>query len=92
MPRDLFDLSGRVAVVLGATSGIGRVLASGLASAGAAVVPTGRRSALVEEAAREIERLGRRTLAQACDARSRESIDRLRDAVLEEIRTRRYSA
>jgi len=80
-----FDLSGRVAVVLGATSGIGRVLAAGLASAGADVVPTGRRSALVDEAAREIERLGRRTLAQACDVRSRESIDRLRDAVLEKF-------
>lgn len=85
MPRQLFDLSGRVAVVLGATSGIGRVLAAGLASAGADVVPTGRRSALVEEAAREIEQLGRRTLAQACDARSRESIDHLRDAVLEKF-------
>jgi NAD(P)-dependent dehydrogenase (short-subunit alcohol dehydrogenase family) len=85
MPRDLFDLSGRVAVVLGATSGIGRVLAAGLASAGADVVPTGRRSALVDEAALEIERLGRRTLAQACDARSRASIDGLRDAVLEKF-------
>jgi NAD(P)-dependent dehydrogenase (short-subunit alcohol dehydrogenase family) len=81
----LFDLSGRVAVILGATSGIGRVLAGGLAEAGADVVPTGRRSALVDEAAREIEQLGRRTLAQACDASSRESIDRLRDAVLEKF-------
>jgi len=85
MPRDLFDLSGRVAVVLGATSGIGRVLAAGLASAGADVAPTGRRSALVEDAAREIEQLGRRTLALACDARSRESIDRLRDTVLDKF-------
>jgi NAD(P)-dependent dehydrogenase (short-subunit alcohol dehydrogenase family) len=85
MPQDLFDLSGRVAVVLGATSGIGRVLAAGLAGAGADVVPTGRRSALVDEAAREIEQLGRRTLALACDVRSRESIDRLRDAVLEKF-------
>jgi NAD(P)-dependent dehydrogenase (short-subunit alcohol dehydrogenase family) len=85
MPRDPFDLSGRVAVVIGATSGIGRVLASGLASAGADVVPTGRRSALVEEAAREIEQLDRRSLALACDVRSRDSIDRLRDAVLQKF-------
>jgi NAD(P)-dependent dehydrogenase (short-subunit alcohol dehydrogenase family) len=85
MPHDLFDLSGRVAVVLGATSGIGRVLAAGLASAGADVIPTGRRAALVEEAAREIEQLDRRTLVQACDAGSRESIDHLRDAVLEKF-------
>jgi NAD(P)-dependent dehydrogenase (short-subunit alcohol dehydrogenase family) len=82
MPSDLFDLSGRVAVVMGATSGIGRVLAAGLASDGADVVPTGRREALVEEAAREIEQLNRGTLAHACDVRSRESIDGLRDAVL----------
>ena len=85
MPHGLFDLSGRVAVVMGATSGIGRVLALGLASAGAAVVPTGRRRELVEEAAGEIERLGARSLAQVCDVRSRESIDRLRDAALEKF-------
>src|SRR5580658_5104852 len=82
MPHDPFDLSGRVAVVLGATSGIGRVLASGLASAGADVVPTGRRSTLVEEAAHEIEQLGRLSPAQSCDISTRESIDSLRDAVL----------
>ncbi len=85
MPRALFDLSGRVAVVIGATSGIGRVLAQGLASAGASVVPTGRRRELVEQAAAEIERLGSKSLAQPCDVSSRESVDRLRDAVLEKF-------
>ena len=87
MAPALFDLSGRVAVVIGATSGIGRVLAHGLASAGASVVPTGRRASLVEQAAREIEQQGaqslaRPSLAQTCDVSSRASIDRLRDAVL----------
>lgn len=82
MPSDLLDLTGRVAVVIGATSGIGRVLANGLASGGATVVPTGRRRELVEEAAREIEQSGSRTLAQSCDVRERDSIDRLRDAVI----------
>ncbi len=82
MPRDLLDLKGRVAVVIGATSGIGRVLANGLASAGATVVPTGRRRELAEEAAREIEQTGSRTLVQSCDVRERDSIDRLRDAVI----------
>lgn len=79
---DLFDLTGRTAVVIGATSGIGRILAQGLASAGASVVPTGRRAGLVREAALKIENLGAKTLAQPCDITSRESIDRLRDAVL----------
>src|SRR5580704_6871199 len=85
MPRDIFDLSGRVAVVMGATSGIGRVLAQGLAAAGAAVVPSGRRQELVEEAAREIEQAGSKTLAQACDVGNRASIDLLRDAVLDKF-------
>ena len=79
------DLSGRVAVVIGGTSGLGRKLAIGLASAGADVVPTGRREPLIEEACREIAAAGRRTLRRACDAGSRESIDRFRDAVLAEL-------
>ena len=41
----LFDLSGRLAVVVGGTSGIGRAIALGLADAGADVVVTGRRAA-----------------------------------------------
>ena len=82
MATSLFDLSGRVAVVIGATSGIGRVLAHGLASAGASVVPTGRRADLVEQAAAEIEQAGAKSLAHPCDISRRESVDALRDAVL----------
>src|SRR5688572_4430687 len=62
MSTQLFDLSGRIALVIGGTSGIGRTLAVGLAAAGADVVATGRREALVDEVAREIEGQGRRTL------------------------------
>ena len=50
----LFDLSGRVAVVTGATSGLGRAIAIGLAQHGADVVPSGRRMELVESACKEI--------------------------------------
>ena len=46
MTRSLFDLSGRTAVVVGGTTGIGRAIALGLADAGANVVGTGRRRAL----------------------------------------------
>jgi NAD(P)-dependent dehydrogenase (short-subunit alcohol dehydrogenase family) len=77
------DLSGRVAVVVGGTSGLGRTIAIGLAEAGADVVPTGRRAALVDEVAGAIESLGRRSLRHAADCSSRASIDLLRDAVLE---------
>jgi NAD(P)-dependent dehydrogenase (short-subunit alcohol dehydrogenase family) len=80
MASPLFDLSGRTALVIGGTSGIGRALAVGLADAGANVVSTGRRQALVEEVAREIEEHGRRTLRQAADITDRASLERLRDA------------
>lgn len=77
------DLSGRVAVVIGGTSGLGRAIALGLAEAGADVVPTGRRQALVEEACVQIERLGKRSLAVPADVLDRSSIDALRDRVLD---------
>jgi NAD(P)-dependent dehydrogenase (short-subunit alcohol dehydrogenase family) len=77
------DLSGRVAVVVGGTSGLGRAIALGLAEAGADVVPSGRREHLVREGCAAIEGLGRRSLAIPSDVRSRESLDALRDGVLE---------
>ena len=75
------DLTGRVAVVIGSTSGLGRIVALGLARAGADVVPAGRREHLLNEVSAEIEKLGRRSLRQVVDAGDRESIDRLRNAV-----------
>ncbi|MGB9510281.1 MAG: SDR family NAD(P)-dependent oxidoreductase, partial [Candidatus Acidiferrum sp.] len=68
-----FDLDGRVAVVIGGTSGIGRTIALGLAEAGADVVPSGRREDMVESAAKEIETLGRRSLRKCADVQQRES-------------------
>jgi len=76
------DLQGRVAVVIGGTSGIGRALALGLAEAGADVVATGRRLALVAEVAGEIEARGRRTLRLPCDVGQRASLEALREAAL----------
>lgn len=80
-----FDLSQRVAVVIGATSGIGRAIALGLAEQGADVVPTGRRATHIEEVCKAIELSGRRTLRQETDIRERQSVDALRDAVLREF-------
>ncbi len=85
MPANLFDLSGRVAVVMGGTSGIGRAIASGFAEAGADVVATGRREDRVREIADEIEKSGHKSLRQTVDASNRQSIDALRDAVLREF-------
>jgi NAD(P)-dependent dehydrogenase (short-subunit alcohol dehydrogenase family) len=80
--RGIFDLGGRVAVVVGATSGIGRALAIGLADAGADVVPTGRRETHVAEVAAAVESRGRRTLRQASDVVDTASLRQLRDACL----------
>ena len=77
-----FDLSGRRAVVVGGTSGIGRTLALGLAEAGADVVATGRRESLVEAVAGEIETRGRRTLRIPADVGDPASLERVRDAML----------
>ncbi|HEX4277245.1 MAG TPA: SDR family oxidoreductase [Bryobacteraceae bacterium] len=81
MPN-LLDLSGRVAVVIGATSGLGRAIAIGLAEHGADVVPTGRRRIHLEQACLEVEMAGRRTLRQTTEATNRHSLTMLRDAVL----------
>jgi NAD(P)-dependent dehydrogenase (short-subunit alcohol dehydrogenase family) len=82
LAKNIMELTGRVAVVIGGTSGIGRALAIGLAEAGADVVATGRRGDMVREVGSEIEAAGRKTLRQACDIASRESIDNFRDAVM----------
>jgi NAD(P)-dependent dehydrogenase (short-subunit alcohol dehydrogenase family) len=85
MSLPLFDLTGRVAVVVGGTSGIGRALALGLAMAGADVVATGRRRDLVETAATEITALGRRTVTMCADAGDAASLSALRDSCLKEL-------
>jgi NAD(P)-dependent dehydrogenase (short-subunit alcohol dehydrogenase family) len=69
------DLGGKVAVVLGGSSGIGRTLARGLAEAGADVVPSARRLELVNQIADEIESLGRRSLRLTCDVTDRGSLE-----------------
>ncbi len=79
------DLEGKVAVVVGGSSGIGRVLALGLAKAGADVISSARRIEMVNQLAGEIEALGRRSLRLACDVDKRESIENLRDACLKEF-------
>jgi NAD(P)-dependent dehydrogenase (short-subunit alcohol dehydrogenase family) len=71
------ELNGKVAVVIGGSSGIGRTLARGLAEAGADVVPTARRIELVGVVAEEIEALGRHSLRVACDVTDRKSLENL---------------
>jgi NAD(P)-dependent dehydrogenase (short-subunit alcohol dehydrogenase family) len=77
MNPSLAGLSGRTGVVIGGTSGIGRVLALGLAAAGADVVASSRQMEQVESTAREIESLARQTLRITCDVCDRGSLENL---------------
>jgi NAD(P)-dependent dehydrogenase (short-subunit alcohol dehydrogenase family) len=79
------DLTGRTAVVIGGTSGIGRAIALGLADAGADVIPTGRRENLAAEVAREIESRGRRSFVTTADVSDTASIQELADVVIEKF-------
>jgi NAD(P)-dependent dehydrogenase (short-subunit alcohol dehydrogenase family) len=71
------DLTGRVAVVVGGSSGIGRAIAFGLADAGADVVPTSRRREQVDQAASDIENRGRRSLRICSDVSDRQSLQQV---------------
>ncbi|HEV7593406.1 MAG TPA: glucose 1-dehydrogenase [Gemmatimonadaceae bacterium] len=85
MSSPTLDLTGRIAVVIGATSGIGKAIAFGLAEAGADVVPTGRRADMAKQAAREVEARGRRSLAISADVSNADSLQRLADATIEKF-------
>lgn len=85
MSQGLFDLSGRVAVVTGGTTGLGYAISLGLAGAGADVVASSRRLEQVEGAAVQIEALGRRALRMPSDVRDRASLQALHDAVIKEF-------
>jgi NAD(P)-dependent dehydrogenase (short-subunit alcohol dehydrogenase family) len=83
MAYSQLELSGKVAVVVGGTSGIGRAIAHGFAEAGADVIPTSRRAEQVETTAREIEELGRRSLRVSSDVSDRASLEHLLSKALE---------
>jgi NAD(P)-dependent dehydrogenase (short-subunit alcohol dehydrogenase family) len=85
MGHPSLDLANKTAVVIGGTSGIGLAIAKGLALAGANVVPTGRRAELVQSVSKEIEALGRKSMAQATDVTDRASLQSLLDATLKEF-------
>lgn len=77
-----FELDGKVAVVIGGTSGIGLAIAMGLADAGADVIPSSRRQTEVDAAAQQIEAKGRRTLQITSDVSDRASLENLLQAAV----------
>jgi NAD(P)-dependent dehydrogenase (short-subunit alcohol dehydrogenase family) len=77
MASSLFDLSGKSAVVVGGTSGIGLAMAIGLAEAGADVVASSRRQEQVDAAAAAIEAKGVQALRLTSDVGDRASLEAL---------------
>ena len=77
------DCRGKVAVVVGGTSGLGQAIALGLADAGATVVASARTMVSVEKTADALEERGSRTLRITSDVISRASLDSLKSEVLE---------
>ena len=80
MAYTALQLDGKVAVVVGGTSGIGRAIAHGMAEAGADVIATSRRAEQVEALAAEIEQRGRRTARLTSDVADRASLQHLLEA------------
>jgi NAD(P)-dependent dehydrogenase (short-subunit alcohol dehydrogenase family) len=82
---DRFGLEGRVAIVTGASSGLGVAFAQGLAEAGADVVLTGRRIERLEQTARLVEATGQRALVVAGDVAKPEDCQGAVDATMAEF-------
>ncbi|REJ84253.1 MAG: SDR family NAD(P)-dependent oxidoreductase [Acidobacteria bacterium] len=82
---DSFRLDGRVAVVTGASSGLGVVFARAMSAAGAAVVVAARREERLQELAARLAEGGREALAVRCDVTDRGDVARLCERTLEEF-------
>jgi NAD(P)-dependent dehydrogenase (short-subunit alcohol dehydrogenase family) len=78
----MFSLAGKCAVVVGGTSGIGKAIALGLATAGANVVASSRSTKAVEDFAAVLEARGNKTLRISSDVLDRASLQRLHDSVI----------
>jgi NAD(P)-dependent dehydrogenase (short-subunit alcohol dehydrogenase family) len=83
--QELFDLSGKVAIVTGGGSGLGRQMAVGLAEAGADLMLCARKVERCEETAAAVRELGRRSLALPCDIRQPEQIAGVVDSAVAEL-------
>jgi NAD(P)-dependent dehydrogenase (short-subunit alcohol dehydrogenase family) len=82
--KNLFDLSGKVAIVTGTSRGLGQYFARALARAGADLVITSRELSRLKEFKREIESLGRKVLAVQLDVMSQNDIENMVSAAVSE--------
>jgi gluconate 5-dehydrogenase len=83
--KQLFDLTGRVAIITGGSIGLGRQMAEALAEVGANLVLCARKKERCEEAAHILEKLGVRVLALGCDVKDQASVEQLVAATVSEF-------
>jgi len=83
--RQLFDLSGRVAIITGGSIGLGRQMAEGMAEMGAHVALCARKQERCQQAAEELRQLGVKAIALACDVKSPASVQEAVDATLSQF-------
>ena len=84
--KNYFDLSGRVAVVTGCSTGLGVQMAKALANQGCSIVAVARRQNLIDEVATQIkEEYGVETLAVRCDITDTDMVNAMVDTVLEKF-------
>ena len=83
--KQLFDLTGRVAIVTGGSIGLGRQMAEGLAEMGADVVLCARKQERCHQAAEELQQLGVKAIALGCDVKNPDSIQEMVEATLSQF-------
>src|SRR2546421_3458504 len=83
--KQLFDLTGRVAIVTGGSIGLGRQIAEGLAEMGANLVLCARKQERCQQAAEEFQQLGVQTLALGCDVKNPADIQAVVDAAFSQF-------
>ena len=79
------DLEGKVAVITGASKGIGRAAAIALAEAGANVVLAARTDSLLKEAAEEVRAMGRKALSVPMDVTDKRAVEKLMSSAEEQM-------
>ncbi len=83
--KDLFNLTGRVAIVTGGSIGLGRQIAEGLAEMGANLVLCARKKERCQQAAEDLQQLGVGTLALGCDVKNPADIQAVVDAAFSQF-------
>ena len=83
--KQLFDLTGKVAIITGGSIGLGRQMAEGLAEMGADVVLCARKKERCEQAAEDLRQLGIRSAALACDVKNPGRVQELVDAAISQF-------